>query len=129
MELKELASSQRLLIPTGTEPGVPSWARGGLLVRQLLLLLLLWPGQGVGRRVGARSGHEGLQTLLPSGHGAGVHSHVPLPRVAVGRPQCVGPVIGTSGGVVWLEEPPRPPPPVLFLLLWPPPLPLLRFLL
>jgi hypothetical protein len=27
-----------------------------------------------------------------------VHSHVPLPRVAIGRPQCVGPAVGTSGG-------------------------------
>jgi hypothetical protein len=37
-------------------------------------------------------------TLLSSGHGAGVHSHVPLPRVAVGRPQCVGPAVRTSWG-------------------------------
>jgi hypothetical protein len=88
---------QRLLVPAGTEPGVPSWAQGGLLVQQQLLLLL-WPGQGAGRHVEARCGHEGLRTLLSSGHGAGVHSHVPLPRVAVGRPQCVGPAIGTSGG-------------------------------
>jgi hypothetical protein len=51
-----------------------------------------------GRRVEARCGHEGLRTLLSSGHGAGVHSHVPLPWVAVGQPQCVGPVVGTSGG-------------------------------
>jgi hypothetical protein len=29
---------------------------------------------------------------------AGVHSHVPLPRVAVGRPRCVGPAVETSGG-------------------------------
>jgi hypothetical protein len=36
--------------------------------------------------------------LLSSGNGAGVHSHVPLPRVAVGRPRCVGPAVGTSGG-------------------------------
>jgi hypothetical protein len=35
--------------------------------------------------------------LLSSEHGAGVHSHVPLPRVAVGRPRCVGPAVGTSG--------------------------------
>jgi hypothetical protein len=36
--------------------------------------------------------------LLSSGHGAGVHSHVPLPRVAIGRLRCVGPTVGTSGG-------------------------------
>jgi hypothetical protein len=37
--------------------------------------------------------------MLPSsGHEARVHSHVPLPRVAVGRPRCVGPAVGTSGG-------------------------------
>jgi hypothetical protein len=78
---------QRLLIPAGAEPGVPSWAWGGLLVQRLLLLLLE-----------ARCGHEGLQTLLSSEHGGGVHSHVPLPRVAVGRPQCVGPAVRTSGG-------------------------------
>jgi hypothetical protein len=36
--------------------------------------------------------------LFSSGHGAGVQSHVPLPRVAVGRPRCVGPTVGTSGG-------------------------------
>jgi hypothetical protein len=35
--------------------------------------------------------------LLSSGHRGGVHSHVPLPRVAVGRPWCVGPAVGTSG--------------------------------
>jgi hypothetical protein len=35
---------------------------------------------------------------LSSGHGAGVHSHVPLPRVTIGRPRCVDPVVGTSGG-------------------------------
>jgi hypothetical protein len=35
--------------------------------------------------------------LLSSGHEAGVHSHVPLPWVVVGRPRCVGPVIGTGG--------------------------------
>jgi hypothetical protein len=29
---------------------------------------------------------------------AGVHSHVPLPRVVKGRPRCVGPAVGTSGG-------------------------------
>jgi hypothetical protein len=27
-----------------------------------------------------------------------VHSHVPLPRVAIGRPRCVGPAVRTSGG-------------------------------
>jgi hypothetical protein len=36
--------------------------------------------------------------VLSSGHGAGVHSHVPLPRVAVSRPRCVGLVDRTSGG-------------------------------
>jgi hypothetical protein len=87
--------SQRLLVPAGAEPGVPSWAWGGLLVQWLLLLL--WPGQGVGRRVEARCGHEGLWTLLSSGHRAGVHSHVPLPRVAIGHPRCIGPAVGTSG--------------------------------
>jgi hypothetical protein len=61
-------------------------------------LLLLWPGQGAERRLEARCGHEGLRTLLSSGHEPGVHSHVPLPWVAVGRPRCVGPAVGTSGG-------------------------------
>jgi hypothetical protein len=56
------------------------------------------PGQDARRCVGAQCGHEGMRTLLSSGHGAGVHNHVPLPRVAVGRPRCVGPTIGTSGG-------------------------------
>jgi hypothetical protein len=88
---------QRLLVPACTEVGVPSWGRGGLLV-QRLLLLLMWPGQEARRRVEARCGHEGLWTLLSSGHGAGVHSHVALSRVAVGRPRCVGPAVGTSGG-------------------------------
>jgi hypothetical protein len=119
---------QRLLVLACAEPGVPSWGRGGLLV-QRLLLLWLWSGQETGRHVEARCGHEGLRTLLSSEHGAGVHSHVPLPRVVVGRPRCVGPVVETSGAVVWSEEPPRPPPSVLFLPLWPPPLPLLQFLL
>jgi hypothetical protein len=64
----------------------------------LVQWLLLWPGQGAGRRVEARCGHEGLRTLLSSGHGAGVHSHVPLPWVVVGQPRCVGPAVGTSGG-------------------------------
>jgi hypothetical protein len=36
--------------------------------------------------------------LLSSGHRARVHSHVSLPRVVVGRPRCVGPTVGTSGG-------------------------------
>ncbi len=85
---------QRLLVPACAEPGVPSWGRGGLLVQ----LLLLWPGQEAGRRVEARCGHEGLRTLPSNGHGAGVHSYVPLPRVAVGRPRCVGPAVGTNGG-------------------------------
>jgi hypothetical protein len=31
-----------------------------------------------------------------AGHGAGVHSHVPLPRVVVGRPRCVGPTVGRA---------------------------------
>jgi hypothetical protein len=84
-----------MLVPTGTEPGVPSWARGGLLVQLLLLLRL---GHGAGRCVEAQCGHEGLRTLLSSGHGAGVHSHVPLSRAAVGQPWCVSPAVGTSGG-------------------------------
>jgi hypothetical protein len=67
-------------------------------VVQRLLLLRLWPGQEAGRRLEARCGHEGLRTLLSSGHGVGIHSHVPLPRVAVGRSRCVGPAGGTSGG-------------------------------
>jgi hypothetical protein len=86
-----------LLVPACVEAGVPSWGRGSLLV-QRLLLLWLWPRQEVGRRVEARCGHEGLRTLLSSGHGAGVHSHVPLPRVAIGRPWSLGPAVGTSGG-------------------------------
>jgi hypothetical protein len=76
----------------GAEPRVPSKGWGGLL------LLRLWLKQEAGRRVEARCGHEGLRTLLSNGHGAGVHSHVPLTRVAVGRPRCVGPAVGTSGG-------------------------------
>jgi hypothetical protein len=87
---------QRLLVPTCAEPGISSWARGGLLVQRLLLLL--WSGQGAGRRVEARCGHEGLRMLLSSGHEAGVHSHVPLPRLVVGQSRCVGPAAGTSGG-------------------------------
>jgi hypothetical protein len=87
--------SQRLSVPACTEPGVPSWGRSDLLV---LRLLWLGPGQETRRRVEAQCGHEGLRTLLSSGHGAGVHSHVPLPRVVVGQPRCVGPAIGTSGG-------------------------------
>jgi hypothetical protein len=86
---------QRLLVPACTESGVPSWGRGGLPVQWLLLL---WPRQEAGRHVEARCGHKGLRTLLSSGHGAGVHSHVPLPWVAVGQPQCVSPTVGTSGG-------------------------------
>jgi hypothetical protein len=58
----------------------------------------LWPKQEAGRCVEARCGHEGLQTLLSSGHGVGVHSHVALPRVVVGQSQCIGPTVGTSGG-------------------------------
>jgi hypothetical protein len=87
---------QRLLVLGCAEAGVPSWGRGGLLVQRLLLRL--WPRQEAGRRVEARCGHEGLRTLLSSGHGAGVHSHMPLPWVAVGRPRCVGSTVGTSGG-------------------------------
>jgi hypothetical protein len=68
---------QRLLVPACAEPGVPSWGQGVLLV-QRLLLLLLWPGQEAGRHVEAQCGHEGLRTLLSNGHGARVHSHVPL---------------------------------------------------
>jgi hypothetical protein len=64
----------------------------------LVQRLLLWPRQQAGRHVEARCGHEGLWTLLCSGHGARVHSHVPLPRVVIGRPRCVGPAVGTSGG-------------------------------
>jgi hypothetical protein len=120
---------QRLLDPICAESGVPSWGRGGLLVQRLRLLLRLWPRQEVRRHVEARCGHEGLRMLLSSGHGAGVHSHVPVPWVAVGQPRCVSPAVGTSGAVVWPEEPPRSLPPVLFLPLWPPPLPLLWFLL
>jgi hypothetical protein len=90
---------QRLLVPACAELGVPSWGQGGLLVQRLLLLLLrLWPRQEAGRRVEARCGHEGLRTLLSSEHGAGVHSHLPLSRVAVGWPRCVGTAVGTSGG-------------------------------
>jgi hypothetical protein len=36
--------------------------------------------------------------LLSSGHGARVHSPVPMPWAAVGRPRCVGAASGTSGG-------------------------------
>jgi nitrate reductase NapE component len=71
--------------------------RGGLLV-QWLLLLWLWPGQEAGRHIEVRCGHEGLRMLLSSGHGAGVHSHVPLQWVVIGRPRCIGLAIGTSGG-------------------------------
>jgi hypothetical protein len=42
---------QQLLVSASAEPGVPSWAQGGLLVQRLLLLLLLLllqPGQGAG---------------------------------------------------------------------------------
>jgi hypothetical protein len=85
---------QRLLVPACARPGVPSWGRGGLLVQ----MLWLWPEQEARRRVGAQCGHEGLRTLLSSGHRAGVHSHVPLPRVAIGWAQCVGSTVGTSGG-------------------------------
>jgi hypothetical protein len=35
---------------------------------------------------------------MSSGHGARVHSHVPLSWVAVGRPRCVAPTIRTNGG-------------------------------
>jgi hypothetical protein len=86
---------QRLLVPACAESGVPSWGRGDLLVQRLLLL---WPRQEAGRRVEARCGHEGLWTLLSSEHGVGVHSHVPLQWVAVGRSRCVGLAVGTSGG-------------------------------
>jgi hypothetical protein len=50
------------------------------------------------RCVEAQCGHEGLRMLLSSRHGAEVHSHVLLPRVAIGRPRCVDPTVGTSGG-------------------------------
>jgi hypothetical protein len=36
--------------------------------------------------------------LLSRGHRTGVHSHVPLPWVVVGRPLCIGSAVGTSGG-------------------------------
>jgi hypothetical protein len=39
-----------------------------------------------------------MRALLSSGHRAGVHSHMPLPRVAIGRPRCVGPAVETGGG-------------------------------
>jgi hypothetical protein len=87
-------AGQRLLVLACTEPGVPSWGRGGLLVQRVLLL----DGQEAGRRVEAWCGHEGPRTLLSSGHGAKVYSHVALPRVAVGRSRCVDPAVGTSGG-------------------------------
>jgi hypothetical protein len=86
---------QRLLVPAGVEPGVSSWGRGDLLVQRL------WTGQEAGRRVEARCGHEGLRMLLSSRHGAGVHSHVPLPRVTVGRPRCIGPAVRNVGGGRW----------------------------
>jgi hypothetical protein len=87
---------QRLLVPACAESRVPSWGRGSLLVQQQLLLL--WPGQEARRHVEVWCSHEDLWTLLSSGHGARVHSHLPLPRVAVGRPRCVGPAVETSGG-------------------------------
>jgi hypothetical protein len=65
---------------------------------QWLRLLRLWPRQEAGRRVEARCGHEDLRTLLSSGHGNRVHSHVPLPRVPVGRARGVGPAVRTGGG-------------------------------
>jgi hypothetical protein len=119
---------QRLLVPACTEPGVPSWGRGGLLV-QRLLRLWLWPRQEAGRRVKARCSHKVMWTLLSNGHKTRVHSQMPLPRVAVGRPRCVGHAGQTSGVMVWPEEPPWPPLPLLFLPLLPPLLPLLWFLL
>jgi hypothetical protein len=64
-----------------------------------LLLLWLWPRQEAGRRLEAQCGHEGLWTLLCSGHGVGVHSHVPLSRVIIGRPRCVGPTVEGGGGL------------------------------
>jgi hypothetical protein len=39
-----------------------------------------------------------MRTLLSTGHGAGVHNHVPLPWMAVGRPWCIGPAVETRGG-------------------------------
>jgi hypothetical protein len=36
--------------------------------------------------------------LLSRGHRPGVHSHVPLPWVVIGRPLCIGSAVGTSGG-------------------------------
>jgi hypothetical protein len=68
---------------------------------QWLRLLRLWPRQEAGRRVEARCGHEDLRTLLSSGHGNRVHSHVPLSRVPVGRARGVGPAVRTGGGGRW----------------------------
>jgi hypothetical protein len=59
---------------------------------------LLWLEQEAGRRVEARCGHEGLWTLLSNRHRDGVHSHVFLPWVVIGRPWCIGPAVKTSGG-------------------------------
>jgi hypothetical protein len=100
MVLKELVSDcwSQSALSQGFHPEAGmACCYSGLLV-QRLLLLLLWPGQEAGRHVEARCGNEVLRTLLSNGHGTGVHSHVPLPRVAIGRPRCVGPAVITSGG-------------------------------
>jgi hypothetical protein len=80
MVLKELASDcwSQSAPSQGFHPEAGmACCYSGLLV-QRLLLLLLWPGQEAGRHVDARCSHEGLRTLLSSGHGTRVHSHVPL---------------------------------------------------
>jgi hypothetical protein len=95
MVLKKLVSDcwSQLALSQGFHPrvGAAYWYSGGCCCCG-------WPGQEVGRCVEVRCGHEGLRMLLSSGHGAGVHSNVPLPRVVVGRPRCVGPAVLTSGG-------------------------------
>jgi hypothetical protein len=55
--------------------------------------------------------------------------HVPLPRVAVGRPRFVGPAVGTNGGGGLARRTTTASPLLLFLPLLPPQLSLLRFLL
>jgi hypothetical protein len=80
----------------------PSWrrARGSILGSWRLVGI----AAAAAARIGGREMRRGpawprrLWTLLSSGHRAGVHSHVPLPWVVIGRPQCIDPVIGTSGG-------------------------------
>jgi nitrite reductase/ring-hydroxylating ferredoxin subunit len=93
MVLKELASS--CWSQPASSQGFHPRAGAGLLV-QRLLPLLLWPEQEAGRRVEARCGHEGLQTLLSSGHGPGYMVMCPCH----GWPRCVGPAVGTIRAVV-----------------------------